>query len=298
MIDWDDLRFFLAVARHGTMSDAARTLRVAQPTVGRRIAAFERSLGTQLFLRGSGGAKLSPAGRSVLAHAEEMEARALAAETLASGRDAGIEGEVRITASEWMIASVLGPRLTPLLTRHAALSIDLIADARHLSLSRRDADIALRPSKFQQHEILQRAIAIIQFGLYASDDYLARRGVPDFANRGDGHTLVTASAGMGNSIVDVAWLPSVLGRARSAARTNGRLGMASLAAAGLGIACLPRYLGDATPGLRWLRTPAPGPRRPLWLGVHRTARAAQRVKTVADFIGNAFARLRPALDPP
>jgi DNA-binding transcriptional LysR family regulator len=297
MLDWDDLRFFLAVARHRTMSEAARMLRVAQPTVGRRIAAFERKLGASLFVRSGTGWALSSGGRGILSHAEEMEAQALAAENRASGRDVGLDGEVRITASEWMIATVLGPCLAPFVARHPALSIDLVAEARKLNLLRRDADIAVRPSKFQQLEIVQRAVGVIQFGLYASDDYLARMGTPDFTTQGQGHALVTASAGMGTTIVDVAWLPPLLGRARIAARTNGRLGMAALAAAGIGIACLPRSLGDATLGLRRLPAPEPGPRRQLWMGVHRSARTIRRVKAVTDFLIQGFARVAATLDP-
>jgi DNA-binding transcriptional LysR family regulator len=204
---------------------------------------------------------------------------------------------VRITASEWMIATVLGPRLPPLLARHPALSIDLVAEARKLNLFRREADIAVRPAKFQQLEIVQRAIATVEFGLYASADYLARMGAPSFATRGHGHVLVAAGAGMGTTIVDVAWLPPLLGRARVAARANGRLGMAALAAAGIGIACLPRLLGDVTPGLRLVPTPEPGPRRQVWMGVHRAARAVQRVKAVTEYLSDAFARLRQSLAP-
>jgi DNA-binding transcriptional LysR family regulator len=294
MLDWDDLRIFLAVARHRTMSEAARVLRVAQPTVGRRIAAFERKLGAILFVRSGTGWALSATGQSMLANAEEMEAQALAAENRAAGRDAALDGEVRITASEWMIAAVLGPCLTPFLARHAALSIDLVAEARKLNLFRREADVALRPSRFQQLEVVQRAIAVVQFGLYASDDYLARVGSPDFARNGAGHALVTASAAMGTTIVDIAWLPPLLGRARVAARTNGRIGMAALAAAGIGIACLPRPLGDATRGLRLLSTPGPGPRRQLWMGVHRSARSIRRVKAVTDFLTATRAGLASA----
>jgi DNA-binding transcriptional LysR family regulator len=296
MLDWDDLRVFLAVARHRTMSDAARALRVAQPTVGRRIAAFERRLGARLLVRSGTGWALSPAGQGILSNAEEMEAQAIAAESQASGRDAGLEGELRITASEWMIASILAPRLKPFLARHPAISIDLVAEARHLNLFRREADVALRPSKFQQLEVVQRAIAVIDFGLYASDDYLTRMGAPDFATRGQGHVLVAASAAMGSTIVDLAWLPPLLGRARVASKTNGRLGMAALAAAGVGIACLPRPLGDSTPGLRPIPTPGPGPHRQLWMGVHRSTKAVRRVKAVTDFLAGALARLSSVVD--
>ena len=297
MRDWDDLRFLLAVARHRTMSAAARALRVAQPTVGRRIAALEQRLGARLFERAGTPWALSPAGQAMLAHAEQMEVQALAAAHLVSGRDAGLDGEVRITASEWMIATVLGPRLAPLLTRHPALSIDLVAEARHLNLFRREADIAIRPSRFPQLEIVQRQVAVLGFGLYASDDYLARFGAPDFSVGARGHSLVVAGAEMGKTIVDAAWLPGLVGAARVAARANSRLAMANIAAAGAGIACLPRYLGDATPGLRRIPTPTPNPRPPLWLGTHRDARKVRRVKAVVDFIVEVVARLRSALDP-
>ena len=297
MLDWDDLRFFLAVARHRTMSAAARSLGVAQPTVSRRIDAFEKKLGARLFLRSSAAAwDLSPAGRSVLAHAEGMEAQALAAEAAAAGRDAGVDGEVRVTASEWMIASVLGPRLGPFLVRYPSLSIQLVADARHYNLVRREADLAVRPSKFQQLEIFQRQIAVLEFGLYASDEYLARQGVPEFGAAAQGHRLIGMTEQIGN-IADLEWLPPLIGSARVVVRTNGRGAMATMAAAGIGIACLPRFVGDAHPALRLLATPRSRPRRQLWLGVHRSARAVPRVKAVGDFITETFGRIGAALAP-
>src|SRR5262245_3566302 len=101
MIAWDDLRFVLAVARGGTLSAAARALAVAQPTVGRRLAAFERAVGARLFERGVAGLGLTAAGHAVIAHLERMEQEALGVERLVRGRDAGVRGSVRITASEW-----------------------------------------------------------------------------------------------------------------------------------------------------------------------------------------------------
>lgn len=296
MFDWDDLRYFLAVARHGTMSAAARALKVAQPTVGRRIAAFEKRLGSRLFLRAPAGFTLSNAGRSILAHAERMEEEALSAEILAAGRDAGLDGQVRVTASEWIITSVLGPALAPFLSRHSALSIELVADAQHMNLARRDADVAIRPSKFQHQDIFQREIASVEFGLYASDAYLARYGMPNFAGGCAGHVLVGMTEDM-RTIVDVDWLPALVGKARVAVRTNGREPMATMAAAGIGIACLPRLVGDATKGLRPLATPTPGPRRLLWVGAHRGTRTVPRVKATLAFIVAVFHRLRPALQP-
>jgi DNA-binding transcriptional LysR family regulator len=296
MLDWDDLRYFLAVARGGSLSAAARALAVAQPTVGRRINAFEGRLGARLFAATPAGQTLSPTGQRMLVHAEQMERDALAAERVASGRDAGLSGPVCITASEWLIRSVLGPLLAPFISAHPELQLELLAEARHLSLVRREADIAIRPSKFEQQEIVQRQVAVIAFGLYASDGYLARNGTPDFERGCEGHTLIAMSESLGK-IPDVEWLPAIASEARVVARSNGREPMATMAAAGIGITCLPRFIGDATPGLRLLPAPGPAPQRPLWLGAHRDARAVPRVKASIAFLGECIGRLRAVLAP-
>jgi DNA-binding transcriptional LysR family regulator len=297
MIDWSDLQFCLALARQGTLSAAAKTLRVTQPTVGRRIAAFEQRLGAKLFVRSPRGWVLSEVGRAVLQHAEHMQAHALSAENLASGRDAGVVGQVRITASEWMICSVLGPALAPYLPHHPALCLELAADTRHLSLVKREADIALRPSRFTHKEIVQREVGVISFGLYASETYLQRCGMPDFARGSPGHVFITATDDM-NNLVDYEWLPPMAANAHVAIRTNGREPMASMAAAGIGIACLPRCMGDAKPNLRRLETLLPSPERQLWVGVHRAARTTPRIRVALGFITEALGNMRPLLRPP
>src|SRR5436190_791420 len=121
-LDWDDVRFFLAVARLGSFSSAARALGVTQPTVGRRIAGLDE-------------------------RAERVEAELLAFERVASGRDAGVAGPVRITASEWLVDRVLAPITRSLLEAHPGLEVDLAGEPRHVSLVRREADIAVRPSR-------------------------------------------------------------------------------------------------------------------------------------------------------
>ncbi|HEY5962178.1 MAG TPA: LysR family transcriptional regulator, partial [Polyangiaceae bacterium] len=168
MLAWDDLRFFLAVAQHGSLSAAGKVLGVTQPTVGRRIAALEQRLGAQLFVRSANGFTLSETGSGVLVHAEAMRDLAVRVEASASGRDLGIEGRVRVTASEWMIRSVLSPTLAPLLGEYPALEVELVAEARHFNLAKREADIALRPSEFRHESVLQRVVATVEFGMYAS----------------------------------------------------------------------------------------------------------------------------------
>ncbi|HET9933134.1 MAG TPA: LysR family transcriptional regulator [Polyangiaceae bacterium] len=296
MPDWDDLRYLLAVARAGSASAAARTLGVAQTTVSRRIAALEDELRVPLFVATATGQSLSPEGQRVLTHVERMERDALAALQALAGRGGEVAGPVCVTASEWMIQRVIGPIVGPLLARYPELELELLAEPKHLNLQRRDADIAIRPSRFEQPDVVQREVATIGFGLYASDAYLASHGAPDFERQGEGHDLIAMSASLGK-VPDVDWLPTIAARARVVARLNAREPMATMAAAGVGFTCLPRFVGDATPGLRLLQTPGAPPSRKLWLGVHRDARSVKRVRATADFLAERFSHLQAALCP-
>jgi DNA-binding transcriptional LysR family regulator len=296
MLDWDDLQCFLAVAQHGTLSAAARALKLTQPTVGRRIAAFEARLGAQLFVREAGRFMLSDVGRGVLSHAQQMHEHALSAQNLAQGHDARVEGPVRITASEWMLRSVLGPALGPLLAAHPRLTLELVADARHLSLPKREADLALRPSKFTHAAVFQRAVAPLEFAIYAAEGYLAQHGAPDFEDGCAGHAFVAMTDDT-NHIVERDWPAGWTEHARIAARSNGREPMATMAAAGVGLACLPCVLGDAMPGLRRVPTPTPQPLRTLWLGVHRDARRTPRIRVTLAFVAQTLTRLKRTLNP-
>jgi DNA-binding transcriptional LysR family regulator len=296
MLDWDDLRILLAVARHGSMSAAARVLEVAQPTVGRRLSALERKLGAKLLATTPTGRVLTATGRRMVQHAERMELDALAAERVSAGRDVGMKGSVSVTASEWMVQRLLALVVAPLLTKHPALEVELIADTRPLNLARREADLAVRPARFEHQEIIQREVAGLSFGLYASHAYLAQHGMPDFSAQCEGHTLIAMSQSLA-TIVDVDFLPKVAAAARVVARANGREPMMTLASVGVGLACLPRFLGDANATLRHLPTPVPAPRRSLWLGVHRDVRSVARVKAVAAQLAEGLGRLKGALEP-
>ena len=292
-LDWDDLRYLLALSRHGTLTAAAVVLGVTQPTVGRRLAALERQLRARLFRNTPQGAELSAVGEALVRRAIRMEAEALEATRLASGRDAGVTGRLTITASEWLVARVLGPGLGGLLRAHPGLRVDLVASARWANLARGEADIALRPAAFQQQAVFQREVARLGYGLYAARDYLRTRGRPDFARRCQGHALLTMDEDVPTA--DGPWLEEVVGEAAVVARTNGREGLAAMAAAGLGLACLPRLVGDGVPALERLAPPVAPPERRLWLGVHRDVRNLARVRAAVAHLGGLFRKLQPAL---
>lgn len=287
MKNWDDLRVVLAVARHGSLSAAARALELTQPTVGRRVAALEAKLGTKLFVATRLGQEVSHSGRELVKHAEQMELSALAAERSSVGRDSGMRGSVCVTATEWMVGGVLAPIVAPFTAKHPELELELLADVRHLSLMRREADIALRVSRFEDSEVVQRKVGVVTFGLYASDSYLARHGVPSFSTGCQGHRLIAMSKSL-SKVPDLEWLPGITFAAHVVLRTNGREAMATLASGGVGMACLPRVVGDRTPGLRLLRPPSPAPERALWLGVHRDSRKVPRIRATATYLSQAL----------
>lgn len=297
-IDWDDLRYLLAVSRHGTLTAAAGALGVTQPTVGRRLAALERQLRARLLRSTPQGAELSSVGEVLVRRAQRMEVEALEATRLASGRDEGVQGRLTITASEWLVARVVGPGLARLLRAHPGLRIDLLASGRWANLARGEADLALRPAAFQQQSVFQRQLARIAYGLYASTDYLVTRGHPDFERGCAWHLLLAMDEDVPTA--DGPWLREVAGEAQVIARTNGREGLAAMASAGLGLACLPRLVGDRTPGLELLDPPLPPPERRLWLGVHRDLRHLPRVRATIAHLTELFGEVQPALlgEPP
>jgi len=292
-IDWDDLRYLLAVSRHGTLTAAAAVLGVTQPTVGRRLAGLERRLRARLVRSGPGGAELTATGEVLVRRAERMELEALEATRLASGRDEGVAGRLTLTASEWLVARVLGPGLAGLLEKHPGLRVDLLASPRWANLARGEADLALRPARFEQQAVFQRELARLGYGLYAARSYLARHGPPDFDRGCPGHSLLAMDEDVPTA--DAPWLREVAGAAQVVARTNGREGLVAMAAAGLGLACLPRIVGDAAAGLELLDPPVPPPERRLWLGVHRDTRHLPRVRAAIAYLAELLRSVQPTL---
>jgi len=280
MLDWDDLRTFLLVARHGTLSAAARAAGVHQPTMGRRLASLEQRAGVRLLQKTPHGYTPTAAGEAILGNVERIEAEALAAERRVTGRDVRLEGMVRVTSVESIAAEILMPALAELHQRHPGIAVELITDTRSLSLTRREADVAVRMARLEQQDLAVRRIGTLGYGLYAAPAYLAARGPPDFAAGGEGHDIITTQGEL-MGLAETAWLSGLLPRAAPALRTNSRYGQRAAALAGLGIACLARYLGDGT-ALVKLDPPTPPPVRELWLAVHTDIRHMPRIRAVTE----------------
>lgn len=296
MLDWDDLRFFLAIARHGNLSAAAKTLFVAQSTVGRRLASLETSLGVRLLNRTPDGYVPTLAGDDVIAHAERLEKEALALERGVGGRDVRLAGLVRITCAETVGAHILAPCLASLHKRHSDLSIELIPNPRELSLSMREADISVRLNETAQNDLVVRRIGTLAFGLYASTDYLDGREALDFNGGCPGHKIIAQL----NDIEDptqIGWLADVAPRAQIAIRTSSHEAAVSAAINGGGLACLARFRADREPGLTRLKIPLRVPEAGIWMVMHRDNRRMPRIQAVSSFIREHVRQLANDLRP-
>jgi DNA-binding transcriptional LysR family regulator len=295
-LNWDDLKFVLAVARHGSLSAAARHLRTTQPTVGRRISAFETSLGVQIFHRMPGSLVLTEAGLAILQGLERIEAETLAIERTIDGRDAGPEGVVRVTAAEWFCARVLAPICTELSATHPGITIELLGESRRANLARREADIAFRFVGFEQGEVVQRRLGGLSFGLYGAPAYFERCGTPDFATGLKGHAVIAMRTEM-DSIADLAWLADTAYASSIILRTDSRETQARAALAGSGLACLPRFIGDHTAGLVRVKTPVAVPEREIWMGIHADSRETPRVQAAARVLVAGIRKKSSSLNP-
>ena len=177
-IGWELYRSFLGVLKEGSLSGAARTLGVAQPTIGRHVAALEKALGLALFTRSPTGLLPTDAALALQNHAEAMESTAAALERVAASQGEGVRGVVRVTASEVIGVEVLPPILARLHTRYPELKVELVLTNRVQDLLRREADIAVRMTPPRQESLVARRVGAVELGVYATREYLERRGTP------------------------------------------------------------------------------------------------------------------------
>lgn len=281
-LGWDDLRVFVALARAGSLSAAARELRVSHATVGRRLAALEEVLGRTLFERRADGYLLTAEGAGVLELAADMEERALGILRRA-GQEAGLTGTVRLTAPEPLAERFLIPRLAALHRRHPGIALEVVSDPRSLSLARREADLAVRLARPREGELVTRRLASLAYGVYAAPD-------------GD----TSAWVGLDDSLAhlpEAQWLARHAAGARIALRANTLTGQLAAVRAGFGKALLPRGFADEEHGLIALPSPAPPPVREAWLVVHPDLKDVPRVRAVIDAVVAAFEEEQERLDP-
>ena len=279
-LDWEDLRFFAALARHRTLAATARALGVTHAAVTRRLASLESSLGRPLFTRGGDGLTLNAIGVAALAQAEQME---FAASALSVQRDQSseIEGRVRITVARVLADGFLAAELASLTARFPHLEIELVATSRNASLARREAEIALRLARPASGDLVARRVATLDYGFYASPTYAARLA--------EGHSPVFIAFDENHELApDALWARSFLADKCVVLRANSEASQAAAARGGAGIALLPGLVARAGGGLVPITLSQQPPSRELWLLVRPDVSRLARVRAVADHLVGTF----------
>ena len=275
-MEWGDVRVFLAVMRKGSFGEAARSLGVSHPTVGRRIKALESEAQQALFRRTKEGLVLTDAGDRILKLAEAVENSALAMERRLAGNHDRLEGILRISSAEWFANYVLAPVLSELTRRHPAIVPELIASYRLLNLSRRDADIAFRIVPFTEPDIVQRRLMRIHYALYGTPE------IADIAQRDPAAVGLILMNTAQSHFSDVAWMLDRFPQSRRVFTSTSRAVQAQMCQRGMGIAVLPRPLGDAITGLQSISMPEPPPSKDIWVGYHSDLRHMDRLRVMLD----------------
>lgn len=291
-LDWDDLRYFLAVARSGSTLAAGRVLRVSQTTVARRVAAFEQRLGLILFERRQAGYALTPAGEALVPQAEATETAAAAFAEAAGAQSRDASGTVCLTMQEIYAVTILPPILKDLHDAHPKLRVQLDTADMPRDLGAGEADVALRGVHRipMDQALVGRRIAADPWTLYCSRDYAAAHSRPRTAADLRQHAII---GGGGEKVWPRyrAWLQRhQLEEAVTMEHSTGS-GLLAAVRTGAGLAVLPSFVADRDPELVRCLEPITGDDATLWLLTHERLRHTPRVRAVMDFLGAALTRL-------
>jgi DNA-binding transcriptional LysR family regulator len=291
MLDWNDIRAFIAVADTGSTLAAGRRLRVSQTTAARRVAALEAALGVTLFERRQAGYQLTAAGEGLLDKARAVEAAASGFSEAAAAEAREVSGTVRLTSVEIYALTMLPPILRDLHALHPAIRIELDTSDAPRDLGAGEADIALRNSKSPAGQgLVGRRIADDPWTVYCSRDYAALHRRP--RNRDDLRThAFVGGGGPGVWLHYQAWLRRYDLEDAVVVQQDSTSGMLAAVRAGIGMAVLPCFLADHERDLVRVLPPERGAASGLWLITHERVRRAPRVRVVIDFIAERLKRV-------
>jgi DNA-binding transcriptional LysR family regulator len=280
-LDWEDVRCFAALARHGTLAATARILKVTHATVARRLANLESTLGHPLFARNRAGYRLNAEGAAALGEAAQME---LAAGALHAARDTrgSVSGLVRVSVAQVFADGFLAERLASLTKRHPGLELEILATSRNAGLARRAAEIALRLARPAGGELVARRIATLDYGFYASPEY------KQCIDCGETPVFI-AFDDASDHVPEAHWTQRFLTGRHVALRANSQGAQAAAARGGSGVALLPGLLARALGGLERVEFDATPPARPLWLLMRPDVARLARVRVVAEHLCELFA---------
>lgn len=291
-MNWDDLRFALAIHRLGTLSAAAQALGVNQTTAARRLDRLEHGLGLRLFDRVGGRMVVRPEGERALERVARMEEDALAVLHGLRNRDDELAGTVRLTSLPAFTACFIAPRLGGFVGRHPDIRVELVGAASNLDLGRREADIALRfarPSPGPGNgTALARRLGQVGYAAYGPKALPAEAALAHLPWAGYDESLA--------HLPEAQWLAQTVRPERIVATSTDVMSLVELARSGACAAVLPCLVGDAQAGLRRLSGPAPVAHREMWLLLHPDLKRVRRVRAVVDWLEEIVVANRAMLE--
>ena len=274
---WDDHRYFLAIARTRSLTGAAKVLNVSQPTVSRRLEAMEQTFSTRLFLRTRKGYELTPVGAELLETVVRVEEQLNEVDRNIFGRDVEISGALQFTSTETFINSYLGPHIWTFLRDHHEIELQLVCTQSLLSISRREADIAVRFSEKPPDTLIGRRLGTVAYSVYASAGMVEEVAQSDSAD----WEWIGMHDEAFNRMLYGTFMPST----RPKHRTNSMAAMQAMVRAGLGVSILPCYTADPDPSLVRLNDQLLcDPKFDIWVVYHPDTRHTRRLRLFADFV--------------
>lgn len=290
-LPWDDLRTLLAIARTGSLSGAMRELGVSHATVFRRLGGIERRLGVKLFERSRSGYVPTASGEDIARVAECIEAEVLDVERRIAGRDLKPSGTVRVTTTDSLLSGLLSPMFADFRAEYPEISLEIAVSNHLFSLSKREADVAIRPTRSPPEMLVGRKIGSVAQAVYGRSDRYAGSGdgmdfdAVDWVGPDEGWAYEPLQAWMAVNGFD----------ARCRYRVDNLMGVLAAVREGIGLAILPCYLGDADRRLIRLGDTIPELSTDLWLLTHPDLRGTARVRKLMDHVARSARDARDSL---
>lgn len=292
-LDWDDIRFFLAANRAGSLASAARYLKVSVATVGRRLDRLEEAVGHRLFHRHAAGLSLTDRAEGLLEHAESVGECVNAFERTAAGTVDGLDGVVSICCLESIAAGMLAPKMAEFRKKYPRIQLTIESGWRITPLSARRTDIAVRVNRPNEERVVARRVGTVRYGVYATKAYLDEHGYPeDDLQDLSAYDAVVHEPRLG-TIPEVVWFESREKPPRFALRLTSLVGIYEAVRGGIGLGILPNHF--PVQDLVQLAGEDQLPDRDLWLAIHEDLADSPRIRASADFCVEA---IQAAVGPP
>lgn len=294
MINWDDLKYFLAMAEEGSLSAAARKLKVSQPTLSRRLVSLEEDVGSEVFIRTRSGLEMTEIGERLLDHARHMRDDVYSIERAITGHDANLQGTVVISCVEMLGADWLVEKTVPFRRQYPGITVDIKVENTTSDLLRREADIAVRMFRPIQNDLIGKRVATMNYGYYATKDYLAEFGTPESLSDLAGHEMImphdeilartAKNSKPRNSSGNIAF------------RSNSLISLESAVKNGFGIGAYSCLRADTNPNLVRLFDDITVYSGEIWLVSHAELRRSARIRAMFDYLSDIFKQHSAALE--